>query len=213
MKNFYCITCPSGCRLTVIGSGRDMVVEGNKCQKGFEFAEAEMKNPTRTLTTTVRTKFPGVPVLSVRTAEEIPKDKLMEAMQELSKVVIEVEMDCGDTVVEDIASTGVSVIVTSGALMQLGAELENKNVTLEKFNSGGGPSASVSAAVGTGGSGTGIVRNAGVLDDIGVDAAGGFVGAAGEAVGVEGADIDDDAVTGDEGEGYIKQKSRPHIKR
>jgi len=188
-----------------------MVVEGNKCQKGFDFAEAEMTNPTRTLTTTVRTKFPGIPVISVRTAGEIPKEKLMDAMQELCKVVIDVEMDCGDAVVEDIANTGVSVIVTSGALMQLGAELENRNVKLEKFNSGGGPSAS--AAAGTGGAGTGIVRNTGVLDDIGADSADGFVGAAGEAVGVEGSDTEEDSLTGDEGEGYVRPKSRPHIKR
>jgi len=188
-----------------------MVVEGNKCQKGYDFAEAEMTNPTRTLTTTVRTKFPGIPVISVRTAGEIPKEKLMDAMQELSKVVIEVEMDCGDTVVEDIANTGVSVIVTSGALMQLGAELENKNVKLEKFSSGGGPSAS--AVAGGGGAGVGIVRNDGVLDDIGADSADGFVGAAGEAVGVEGADAEEDSVTGDEIDGYIRPKSRPHIKR
>jgi len=214
MKKLYCITCPSGCELTVIGSGHDMVVEGNKCKKGYEFAEAEMSNPSRTLTTTVRTKFPGVPVISVRTAGEIPKSRLMEAMLELGKVVIEEEMDCGDTVLEDIVDTGVSVIITSGALMKLGAELENKNVELEKFSSGGGPSASAGGGSGKSKeSGMFGVRNVGVLDDMGNEAAGGFVGAAGEAVGVEGLEDEDETSAADEIEGYIKPKSRPHIKR
>ena len=210
MKKLYCITCPSGCQLTIIGSGVDMVVEGNKCPKGREFADHEMSNPTRTLTTTVRTKFPGVPVLSVRTNGEIPKDKLMAAMKELSEVVIETELNCGDTVVDDVAETGVSVIVTSAALMKLGAELENKNAELERRASSGNPGVASSADTG---SGTGSVMNVGILDDIGADAVGGFVGAAGEAVGVEDAEDELEQDETSEEEDRIKQKSRPHIKR
>jgi len=189
-----------------------MVVEGNKCEKGREFAYSEMSNPSRTLTTTVRTRFPGVPVLSVRTAGEIPRDKLMEAMRQLSEVVITEELACGDTVLEDVAKTGVSVIVTSSALMQLGAELENKNAELERRRGGGGASA---AAGQDRDGGIGSVRSAGVLDDIGMDSADGFVGAAGEAVGVEGADEDRDSDDTDGGSGdeRIKRSSRPHIKR
>jgi CxxC motif-containing protein len=188
-----------------------MVVDGNKCPKGQDFAEAEMNNPTRTLTTTVRTKFPDVPVISVRTDGEIPKKMIMTAMQELNDVVIEEELDCGDTVLENIAETGVRVIITSAVLMNLGAELENKNVQLGKTASTGG--------IGTVmGPGVDAVRNSRVVDDIGSDTVGGFVGAAGEAVGVEGAEEDDTAnedVAAEEetGKGYVRQKGRPHIKR
>ena len=211
MKTFYCITCPSGCKLNIIGSGIDMIVEGNKCNKGLEFAEHEMTNPTRTLTTTVRTKFPGVPVLSVRTDGEIPKDKLMEAMRELSQVVIEEELGCGDTVLEDVVDTGVRVIVTSSALMHLGAELENKNIELSRTGSGSGASVAVNTEAGAG---FGIVRNSGAVDSLGADAVGGFVGAAGEAVGIEGAgeeDSADDTAPAGDSTALIRQKSRPHI--
>jgi len=212
MKKMYCITCPAGCQLTVIGSGFDMVVDGNKCERGREFATHEMSNPTRTLTTTVRTNFPGVPVISVRTKGEIPRDKLMTAMHELSEVVVEEELSCGDTLMEDIAKTGVAVIVTSSALMQLGAELENKNVELNRRGSSGTSSSSDGSGAVTG-SGIGIVRNPGALDDIGADAAGGFVGAAGEAVGVEDAFEDEDGADTQGGKGRIKQKGRPHIRK
>jgi len=214
MKKLYCITCPAGCHLTITGTGRDIIVEGNKCDMGYDFALTEMTNPMRTLTTTVRTKFPGIPVISVRTAGEIPKGKLMEAMHELSEVIIETELGCGDTVLENVAETGVSVIVTSAALMQLGAELENKNTEIKRRGSqSGGPSASVASGQG---SGIGSVRNAdGVLDDLGADSAGGFVGAAGEAVGVDRGDEEEASEGDDPGSegGRIKQKSRPHIKR
>jgi len=212
MKKMFCITCPTGCQLTVIGSGFEMVVEGGKCDKGREFAISEMANPSRILTTTVRTKFPGVPVISVRTNGEIPRDKLMAAMHELSEVVVEEELGCGDTLVEDIAKTGVEVIITSSVLMQLGAELENKN---EELNRRGSSGASASADGSGAGQGIGVVRNAGALDDIGMDTAGGFVGAAGEAVGVEDTfeeEEKDENATQEKG-GRIKQKGRPHIQR
>jgi len=210
MKKLYCITCPVGCQLTIIGSGDDMVVEGNKCDRGREFAIHEMDNPSRTLTTTVRTKFPGVPVISVRTDGEIPRSKLMEAMKELSEVMVETELNCGDTVLEDVADTGVSVIITSAALMKLGAELENKNAELNKRSSGSDSIKGFSSATGPG---IGTVVNPGALDDLGADAAGGFVGSAGEAVGVEDTfeeDVSDEAKDGD---GREKIRSRPHIKR
>ena len=213
MKKLYCITCPSGCLLTVIGTSFDMVVEGNKCDRGFDFAKHEMSNPSRTLTTTVRTKFPNVPVISVRTAGEIPRNALMDAMKELSEVMVEEELGCGDTLLEDVAGTGVSVIVTSFALMNLGAELENKNVELSRRSSAGASDEQQTTA--STGPGIGVVRNpvAGVLDDIGADAADGFVGAAGEAVGVEGELDEDEAGDFPGADGRTRPKGRPHIRK
>jgi len=210
MKKLYCITCPVGCQLTVIGSGIDMVVEGNKCDRGREFAEHEMDNPSRTLTTTVRTKFPGVPVISVRTAGEIPRSKLMEAMKELSEVMVETELNCGETVLEDVAETGVSVIITSAALMKLGAELENKNVELNRRSSGSDSTAEFNTFTGSGHS---TVVSPGALDDFGAEAAGGFVGSAGEAVGVEDTFEEDESGEAKDDEAREKMSSRPHIKR
>ena len=214
MKSFYCIECPNGCQLTAIGSGYDMIVEGGKCKRGTEFVQTEMENTTRTLTTTVRTKFPGIPVISVRTDGEIPREKLMDAMRVLSEVVVEEELECGDTIVEDIVKTGVPVIITSSALMKIGEELENKNVELNRRGSSSSSSSTDSSS--GSGAGIGIVRSAGALDAIGMDAAGGFVGAAGEAVGIEGEGEEDELEYGEsspDGTGYIRPKSRPHIKR
>jgi len=130
MKKLYCIDCPVGCELELIGSGKNMVVEGNKCIKGKEFAIIETTNPMRVLTTTVRTNFPDVPVIPVRTDGEIPKGMLMNAMLELSSVVVEEELGCGDVIIHNLLGTGVSVIITGGALQSIGAELENRNVQL-----------------------------------------------------------------------------------
>jgi len=191
-----------------------MVIEGHKCEKGHDFAKVEATNPTRTLTTTVRTKFPGVPVISVRTDGEIPKDSLMPAMQALSEVVVSTELGCGDVVLENVAETGVNVIVTSYILTKLGEELENKNAELEKRAvAAGGPSAAIDPEPGIG-----IVRNSEFSEEqgyIGFEDMGGFVGTAGEAVGVEGTSEEEEEVLTpeDDADEREKLKSRPHIKR
>jgi len=119
LKELYCITCPTGCRLIITEDNGGYTVEGNGCKKGAEFAVTEMTNPTRSLTTTVRTTFPGIPVLPVRTDGEIPKGKIMEAMKDIREIVVDHEIDCGDTVLEDLLGTGVRVIATSDALVRL----------------------------------------------------------------------------------------------
>ena len=127
MKELYCITCPAGCLMTLSDYGNPdyMEVEGNGCENGIEFARAEVTNPTRTLTTTVKTTIPGVPVLPVRTDGEIPKEQLLEAMKVLSNVVVNSELNCNDTVLDDIVGSGIRVIASSDMLMpsRRGAEI------------------------------------------------------------------------------------------
>ena len=117
-KEILCIVCPNGCRLKVEeGEGR-LVVSGNQCSRGIEFAEAEIKHPTRTLTTTVRTSCPGVPVLPVRTAGEIPKGKIREAMRLINTITIDRPLGIGEAVAENILGLGVNVIATSNILRE-----------------------------------------------------------------------------------------------
>jgi len=190
MKKLYCEACFNGCLLTIMSSGAGIMVDGNSCLKGHDFAEDWMKDSAVTVTTTVRTKFPDIPVISVRSEDPIERKAVTDVMHEINSKVVEQELGCGDTLIEDVAGTGVKIIVTSPALMQLGAELENKNEKIMSTGSGSGPSAAAG--------GRGVVRNQQdgtvklkVLDDLGADSASGFVGAAGEAVGVEASDEDD----------------------
>jgi len=130
MQLLYCIACPAGCEMEVMGTGALVSVNGNKCSKGKDFALAETTNPKRVLTTTVRTNFPDIPVIPVRTNGEIPKGMLRRAVHELSTIIVKDELACGDVVVDNLLGSGVSVIITSGLLKQVGAELENKNEKL-----------------------------------------------------------------------------------
>lgn len=120
MTEILCITCPTGCTLSAgFDADGSLNVTGNGCKRGADFARAELTNPTRSLTTTVRTTFAAAPVLPVRTDGEIPKGAIPAAMRQLAGVVVDAPLPCGATVVADLCGTGVSVIATSNLLMEL----------------------------------------------------------------------------------------------
>jgi len=108
-----CIVCPMGCKLSVEMQEEDIIVRGNNCNRGEEFAKNEIINPVRTLTTTVKTIFKEMPLLPVRTDGEIPKGKVFDAMKVLNKVVIDYEVNCGDVILENIIGSGHNVIATN----------------------------------------------------------------------------------------------------
>ncbi|MFW5889185.1 MAG: DUF1667 domain-containing protein [Bacillota bacterium] len=108
-KTFTCIVCPRGCRISV---DDDMNITGNKCVRGENYVKTELKNPTRILTTTVKTVFDDMPRVSVKTAEAIPKGLIMEAMKEINKITIDKRLKIGDVIIKDILDTGVNIILT-----------------------------------------------------------------------------------------------------
>jgi len=118
MKQITCITCPIGCRVTIDFTNGEYVFSGNKCARGLEFAKNEMTSPVRSLTTTVRTSFPQMPVLPVRTNGEVPKEKIKEIIRELSKIVITEKIGIGETIAANILGTGCDIIATSNMLKE-----------------------------------------------------------------------------------------------
>ena len=87
-KEMTCIVCPLGCRLKVELVDGDYKVSGNSCLRGQTFAINEIKNPLRTISSTVRTIYPDVPVLPVRVSADIPMKKIFPVMQEINKVLV-----------------------------------------------------------------------------------------------------------------------------
>jgi CxxC motif-containing protein len=118
VRKIICVVCPNGCGLHVESGENEISVTGNNCKKGIDFARAEITNPTRTVTTTVRTAFPGVPVLPVRTAGEIPKGKIHELINLLGTITLTKPVGIGGIVAENALGLGVNVIASSGLLGQ-----------------------------------------------------------------------------------------------
>lgn len=112
-KELICIGCPLGCNLTVEMDGGQVVsVNGNTCKRGDDYARKELTDPRRIVTSTVPVAGGNLPVVSVKTASDIPKEKIRECLCALKGVTPTAPVQIGDVIVENVADTGVDVIAT-----------------------------------------------------------------------------------------------------
>ena len=112
-KELICIGCPLGCNLTVEMDGGQVVsVNGNICKRGDDYARKELTDPRRIVTSTVPVAGGNLPVVSVKTASDIPKGKIRECLCALKGVILTAPVQIGDVIVENVADTGVDVIAT-----------------------------------------------------------------------------------------------------
>ena len=112
-RRLTCIICPKGCSLRVrLEAGRVTLVEGNHCKRGAQYAEKEVTNPTRTVTTTIPIRGGCEKILSVKTRTDIPKAKVQACVQALKNVTAEAPVQIGDVILSDVAETGVDIIAT-----------------------------------------------------------------------------------------------------
>ena len=112
-RELVCINCPLGCLLTVTKENDGSVtVKGNTCPRGETYGRTEITDPKRVVTSTVRIKNKKNTVVSVKTAESIPKGKIGECIEVLKEVEVSAPVAIGDIIVENVAGTGVSVVAT-----------------------------------------------------------------------------------------------------
>ena len=114
VRELTCIVCPRGCALRVeIEEGKDLVVTGNACPRGVQYAIDECTHPMRTITSTVRAEDGSV--IPVKTDRTIPKEKMFECMVEINKAVATLPAHVGDVVIENVLGTGANVVITANA--------------------------------------------------------------------------------------------------
>jgi len=109
MKELICIVCPKGCHLKV-DENNDYAVTGNGCPRGAEYGKAELTNPTRVVTSTVRIVGASLPRCPVKTSGVIPKGMIFDIMKELDNVELTAPVTVGQVVIENVCGTGVNVV-------------------------------------------------------------------------------------------------------
>ena len=123
-RNLTCIGCPMGCQLTVtLEDGAVTSVTGNHCKIGDNYARKEVISPMRIVTSTVAvlpnkdatpSKDMHYARISVKTASDVPKAKIMDVMDEIKHTYAHAPVSIGDVILANVAGTGVNVIATKG---------------------------------------------------------------------------------------------------
>ena len=106
---FTCIICPKGCEIEADIDGEKIELTGYSCVRGRKYAEAEVTNPVRTLTTTVRLKSGAM--LPVRSDAPVPKSMLFECMNAVREIDLpDGLVKAGDIVLDNICGMGAKLI-------------------------------------------------------------------------------------------------------
>ena len=114
--SMLCIICPEGCEMEISEKDGELSFPEGICRRGQEYARQEIADPARVLTTTVRLLGSDIAMIPVRSARPIPKEKLIEAMDQIAGISIEAPVTVGQELAADLAGTGVPLIASRDVL-------------------------------------------------------------------------------------------------
>jgi len=114
MRELTCILCPNGCLLFVSeNKNKQPEVHGSQCKRGDQFALDEVLDPKRTITGTIKTIFPEMPQLPVKTDGEVPLFKVKEVYDLIKSLRITKLYRNGELIASNVLGMDVNVISTS----------------------------------------------------------------------------------------------------
>ena len=87
-----------------------------KCPRGVAYAIAEMQDPTRIFTATVRAEGLNLKFIPVRTNKPIPKKDLFRASNEVRKIKISEPLNAGAVITDNFLGLGVKLLATREAI-------------------------------------------------------------------------------------------------
>jgi CxxC motif-containing protein len=113
-RNIICISCPRGCDIqtSLDGNGAIVKIEGNFCKLGEDYVAAEIREPKRIVTSTVRIKNGEYPLIPVWTVKPIPKDRIFELMELIREIELEAPVKKGHPVLKNIFGLNIDVVAS-----------------------------------------------------------------------------------------------------
>ena len=113
-REFTCIICPGSCLVTAKyeENGEILEIRGNACKKGEDYVRQELTDPQRTIASSCLLEGGELPLVSVRLNRPVPKDRVMDVMEEIRKVKLSAPVHMGEVVISDVLGLGSDVIAT-----------------------------------------------------------------------------------------------------
>lgn len=112
-KEITCIVCPIGCKILVKTDGKHIKnLDGNKCKRGIDYAQNEALDPRRMLTTSVLVNGGKWPLVSVKSSQSIPKEKVFQVLKEIKKTTVNAPVKPGQKILNSVANTDIDILAT-----------------------------------------------------------------------------------------------------
>jgi CxxC motif-containing protein len=122
-RTMICVVCPIGCRLQLeAAEGVSPMVRGNRCKRGIGYAESELTDPRRVLTSVVRIEREangvaasnGHPpaMLPCKSTAPVPKGLIPGILADLRKLRVLVPIREGDIILANPRDCGCDIVAT-----------------------------------------------------------------------------------------------------
>lgn len=112
-KEVTCIVCPIGCKILVKTNGKKAdILKGNKCKRGIDYAINEALDPRRMLTTLVLVESGEWPLVSVKSTQPVPKEKVFSVLKEIKKTRVKAPAKSGQIIIKNAGNTGIDIVAT-----------------------------------------------------------------------------------------------------
>lgn len=112
-KEFVCIACPVGCRLTVKEENGEYRVSGNACRRGEVYGKQEFSAPERVVTSTVRVAGQSYRMCPIKTDKPVPKEQVAVVLARIYDLEAALPVRVGDVLLEDVCQTGANIVATA----------------------------------------------------------------------------------------------------
>ena len=104
-REITCIVSPRGCRMVADIQGENIAVTGYSCSRGEKHALAEILHPVRSLTSIVRVSNRRDTMVSVKSADPIPKEEMFAIMELIHATQVEAPIQIGDVILDNVCGT------------------------------------------------------------------------------------------------------------
>jgi CxxC motif-containing protein len=113
-RELVCVVCPNGCAIRVESAPDGTVsgVSGHRCSRGEQWARQEMRDPLRTIASSVLVEGGDRPLVSVRTDRAIPLSRVRDVMEEIRKLRPSAPIRIGQVLLSSPAGCETRIVAT-----------------------------------------------------------------------------------------------------
>ena len=100
IRELTCVECPMGCKITVKEENGVKEFSGYSCPRGKMYAENEVVDPKRVVTSTV--KLTDGRVLPVKTDAPVSKKDMFKVIKVINGIIVSAPIKTGDVIMENV---------------------------------------------------------------------------------------------------------------
>lgn len=109
-EKFKCQVCPVGCTLHVNDKDGKLIIEGNNCSRGLEYASSIYKSSPQILFGRCLLSNSSMGRLAVKTSHAIPENLKIRVMEEIRNTSVQAPITKGQVIIKNILDLNIDVI-------------------------------------------------------------------------------------------------------